>query len=66
MVPNQWGRTSIAGVWAAGNVIDPRAQNITAAGMGSAAAFAINTDLLDEDVDHAVEQHRATVADDGR
>lgn len=52
------GRTSIAGVWAAGNVIDQRAQVITAAGMGSAAAFAINTDLLDEDVDHAVEQCR--------
>ncbi|MEV5746722.1 NAD(P)/FAD-dependent oxidoreductase [Actinoallomurus sp. NPDC052308] len=60
------GRTSVAGVWAAGNVIDPRAQVITAAGMGSAAAFAINTDLLDEDVDHAVEQRRATVAGDGR
>ncbi len=43
---------------------------ITAAGMGSAAAFAINTDLLDEDVDHAIEQRRATaaatVAGDGR
>jgi thioredoxin reductase len=64
------GRTSIAGVWAAGNVIDPRAQVITAAGMGSAAAFAINTDLLEEDVDHAVEQRRAvsaaTVAGDDR
>jgi hypothetical protein len=54
------GRTSIAGVWAAGNVTDPRAQVITAAGMWSAAAFAINTGLLDEDVDHAVEQRRAT------
>ncbi|MFG3706101.1 NAD(P)/FAD-dependent oxidoreductase [Micromonospora sp. NPDC047670] len=53
------GRTSVAGVWAAGNVIDPRAQVIAAAGMGSAAAFAINTDLLDEDVDRAVEQRRA-------
>lgn len=53
------GRTSVPGVWAAGNVIDPRAQVIAAAGMGSAAAFAINTDLLDEDVDRAVEQRRA-------
>ncbi|WP_349497893.1 hypothetical protein [Actinoallomurus iriomotensis] len=33
---------------------------------GLAAAFAINTDLLDEDVDHAAEQRRATVAGDGR
>ncbi|MCO5996688.1 NAD(P)/FAD-dependent oxidoreductase [Actinoallomurus rhizosphaericola] len=53
------GRTSVASVWAAGNVIDPRAQVITAAGMGSTAAFAINTDLLEEDVDHAVERRRA-------
>ena len=33
------GRTSVAGVWAAGNVVDPRAQVITAAGAGSAAAI---------------------------
>ena len=39
-----------AGVWAAGNVADPRAQVITAAGDGSAAAIAINADLVDEDV----------------
>ncbi|MER5325640.1 NAD(P)/FAD-dependent oxidoreductase [Streptosporangium roseum] len=56
------GRTGVAGVWAAGNVIDPRAQVVTAAGMGSAAAFAMNTDLLDEDVDRAVEQRRASAA----
>ncbi|MFC4115697.1 NAD(P)/FAD-dependent oxidoreductase [Nonomuraea zeae] len=66
VVTDRSGRTSITGVWAAGNVIDPRAQVIAAAGMGSAAAFAINTDLLDEDVDHAVAQSRATVAGDGR
>ncbi|MEO3875878.1 NAD(P)/FAD-dependent oxidoreductase [Nonomuraea sp. B12E4] len=56
------GRTSVPGVWAAGNVIDPRAQVVTAAGMGSAAAFAINTDLVNEDVDSAVEQRRAAFA----
>jgi len=39
------GRTSIPGVWAAGNVVDPRAQVITAAGAGSAAAIALNADL---------------------
>jgi thioredoxin reductase len=38
------GRTSTFGVWAAGNVVDPRAQVITAAGAGSAAAIAINAD----------------------
>jgi thioredoxin reductase len=44
------GRTSVPGVWAAGNVANPRAQVITAAGEGSAAAIAINADLVDEDV----------------
>ena len=52
------GRTSTPGVWAAGNIVDPRAQVITAAGAGSAAAIAINADLVDEDVDRAVGSHR--------
>ena len=42
------GRTSVSGVWAAGNVANPRAQVITAAGEGSAAAIAINADLVAE------------------
>ena len=45
------GRTSVAGVWAAGNVTNPRAQVVTAAGEGSAAAIAINNDLCEEDTD---------------
>jgi thioredoxin reductase len=44
------GRTSVSGVWAAGNVVDPRLQVITSAGAGSAAAIAINADLVEEDV----------------
>jgi thioredoxin reductase len=48
------GRTSIPGIWAAGNVVDPRAQVITAAGAGSAAAIALNADLVDDDVRMAV------------
>jgi thioredoxin reductase len=44
------GRTSVPGVWAAGNVVDPRAQVITAAGAGSAAAIALNADLVEDDV----------------
>jgi thioredoxin reductase len=48
------GLTSIRGLWVAGNVSNPRAQVITAAGEGSAAAIAINADLVDEDVRHAV------------
>ena len=53
------GRTSTAGVWAGGNAADPRAQVITAAGAGSAAAIAINADLVHEDVERAPEDHRA-------
>jgi thioredoxin reductase len=48
------GRTSVSGVWVAGNLIDPRAQVVTAAGRGSAAAIAINADLVDDDVRAAV------------
>ncbi|MFF8717618.1 NAD(P)/FAD-dependent oxidoreductase [Streptomyces sp. NPDC015184] len=62
VVTDRTGRTSVAGVWAVGNVADLRAQVIAAAGMGSTAGFAINTDLLDEDVDRAVEQHRHAAA----
>ena len=50
------GRTSVDGVWAAGNATNPRAQVITAAGEGSAVAIAINTELVNDDVDNAVEQ----------
>jgi thioredoxin reductase len=48
------GRTSVPGVRAAGNIVDPRAQVITAAGAGSAAAIGINADLVEEDVRNAV------------
>jgi thioredoxin reductase len=48
------GRTSVPGVWAAGNIVDPRAQVITAAGAGSAAAITISVDLVGDDVRNAV------------
>jgi len=48
------GATSVPGVWAAGNVRNPRAQVITAAGEASAAAIALNADLVEEDVRAAV------------
>jgi thioredoxin reductase len=54
VIADSTGSTSVPGVWAAGNVIDPRAQVITAAGAGSAAAIAINADLVLEDVRQAV------------
>lgn len=52
------GSTSVPGVWAAGNVADPRAQVITAAGEGSAAAIAINAELVEDDVQSAVRAAR--------
>ncbi|QNN52967.1 NAD(P)/FAD-dependent oxidoreductase [Nocardioides mesophilus] len=52
------GATSIPGVWAAGNATNPRAQVITAAGEGSAAAIAINNNLVDEDLPIAVSDVR--------
>ncbi|MFF2963806.1 FAD-dependent oxidoreductase [Streptomyces sp. NPDC057963] len=48
------GRTSVFGVWAVGNVSDAKALVITTAGQGAAAAFALNHDLVAEDVERAV------------
>lgn len=50
VVTDPTGLTSVPGVWAAGNVVDPRAQVITAAGAGSAAAIALHADLVADDV----------------
>jgi thioredoxin reductase len=60
------GRTSVPGVWAAGNAANPRAQVITAAGEGSAAAISINNDLVEEDVRNALDGGRSleTTSDD--
>ncbi|MFI5782299.1 NAD(P)/FAD-dependent oxidoreductase [Nocardia sp. NPDC051570] len=48
------GRTSIDGVWAAGNVADSPAQVIGAAAAGSRAAIDMNHYLLDQDVRRAL------------
>jgi thioredoxin reductase len=56
IVTDAVGRTSQPGIWAAGNVVNPRAQVITAAGEGSATAVALNADLVDEDVYNAVRE----------
>lgn len=55
------GMTSATGVWAAGNAVDPRAQVITAAGQGSAAAIAINGALTQQDIDRSLGTSRRTV-----
>jgi thioredoxin reductase len=52
------GATSVPGIWAAGNATNPRAQVITAAGEGSAAAIALNNSLVEEDLSAAVASFR--------
>lgn len=58
VVADVLGRTTAPGVFAAGNVVDPTAQVINAAGAGSLAAIGINNDLVDEDTDDAVRRAR--------
>jgi thioredoxin reductase len=60
------GATSVPGVWVAGNAVDPRAQVVTAAGQGSAAAIGLHADLVEEDVERAVETLRARRLDQVR
>ncbi len=52
------GATGVPGVWAAGNVADPRAQVITAAAAGLQAGAAIVADLIAQDTREAVDRHR--------
>ncbi|MFF2243840.1 NAD(P)/FAD-dependent oxidoreductase [Arthrobacter sp. NPDC058130] len=53
------GRTSVPGVWVAGNATDPAAQVSGAAADGARVAMRINTDLIFEDTDRAVARRRA-------
>ncbi|MGV0868905.1 FAD-dependent oxidoreductase [Corynebacterium kalidii] len=67
------GQTSHPRVWAAGNVVDPRANVPTAMGQASMTAGMLNTTLVTEDTDNAVHALTAPsshhdwpeVADDG-
>jgi thioredoxin reductase len=43
------GRTSVEGVWAAGNCVDPSAQVVTAASDGTVAGMDLNGDMIDEE-----------------
>jgi thioredoxin reductase len=60
VVADPTGRTSVPGVWVAGNAVNPRAQVITAAGEGSAAAIALNADLVEDDLRLALHDHHHT------
>ena len=52
------GRTTLAGVWAAGNVSDLSAQVGMAAAQGTFAGAQVNADLVAEDARIAVARHR--------
>ena len=56
------GATTVPGLWVAGNLVNPRAQVITAAGEGSAAAIALNADLVDDDIRKAVKDFHLGVS----
>ncbi|NUS73974.1 MAG: NAD(P)/FAD-dependent oxidoreductase [Corynebacteriales bacterium] len=60
IVADAAGRTSVRGVWAVGNVVDPRAQLITAAGAGSVLAIALNSELIEEEVAQAMRHSVST------
>lgn len=51
---DQFGATEVPGVWAAGNITDPRAQVISAAAAGVTAGTMINAALIEQDVVAAV------------
>ncbi|MFF9909356.1 NAD(P)/FAD-dependent oxidoreductase [Streptomyces sp. NPDC013457] len=51
---DETGRTSVPGVWAAGNAIGAQEQVINAASGGYRAGVAINTELLMDDLDRKV------------
>ncbi|WP_159800916.1 NAD(P)/FAD-dependent oxidoreductase [Arthrobacter zhaoguopingii] len=60
------GRTSVPGVWAAGNVADPVAQVMASSAAGLGAGAAINGDLIAEDAAAAVAARRAAGGESGR
>ncbi|GAB3685639.1 NAD(P)/FAD-dependent oxidoreductase [Angustibacter aerolatus] len=53
------GQTAVRGVYVAGNVTEPMAQVVGAAAQGLMVAAAVNADLIEADVAHAVEERRA-------
>ncbi|MFZ0325081.1 MAG: thioredoxin reductase, partial [Actinomycetes bacterium] len=62
VIADTTGSTSVPGVWVAGNASNVRAQVITAAGEGSAAAIALNAELVEEDISRAVHDLRCGVS----
>ncbi|MGC0364751.1 thioredoxin reductase [Rhodococcus sp. 27YEA15] len=53
-----FGGTSVPGLYAAGNVVDPSLQVVMAAGAGAKAGFGINMALTNDDLEDALAQRR--------
>ncbi|HWM34798.1 MAG TPA: NAD(P)/FAD-dependent oxidoreductase [Pseudolysinimonas sp.] len=53
------GRTSVPGVWAAGNVVNPAATVPVSSAAGATAGAAINADLVADEITGALERIRA-------
>lgn len=60
---DEFGRTGVPGVWAAGNVADAKAQVGAAAAAGALAGAQINAELVMEDADRAVTLRRSAAAE---
>ena len=60
-IPSEAGRTSVPGVWVAGNVTDISAGVIAAAAAGMAAAIGINSELIADDTVKAVARYRESL-----
>ncbi|HTL40547.1 MAG TPA: FAD-dependent oxidoreductase, partial [Pseudolysinimonas sp.] len=54
VVVDATGRTSVPGLWAAGNVVNPAATVPVSAAAGAGAGTAINADLVDDEVRRAM------------
>lgn len=52
---DETGRTSVPGVWAVGNVVNPSASVPVASGAGNIAGATINADLIEDEIRTAVE-----------
>jgi thioredoxin reductase len=63
VVVDPQGRTSVPGVWAAGNTADLTAQVVAASAAGLGAGAAINWDLIAEDAAAAVAARRTSSAE---
>ncbi|HWN28458.1 MAG TPA: NAD(P)/FAD-dependent oxidoreductase [Actinomycetospora sp.] len=61
MTADTTGRTSVPGVWVAGNVTDLSAQVVAAAAEGTMAGARLNADLVEEDIARAVARRREGV-----